>query len=166
MPPPPAYAYTKSPPCSPASYSENAPARPTTAEAMGTPLRHPCTAGMSAAISSAATTRKMLRVRLPPLLVLHHGGAGPWHAFHRPVSGGPRFHPQHGDERPDEEQHGRRGPRERRPARPRNAAEQDARKQEGDHEVDALGGKRSERHGGGSRGKRDPDKIRLAAERR
>src|SRR3989442_7755419 len=69
-------------------------------------------------------------------------------------------------ERPDEEQHGRRGPRERRPARHRNAAEQDAGKQEGDHEVHDLGVKRSERHGGGSRGKRDRNKIRLAVVRR
>src|SRR5947207_4306532 len=65
MPTPPAYAYTRSPPKSAAWYSETVPPSPARADAASTPLRHRLTAGTSAAISSAATTRKMLRVRSP-----------------------------------------------------------------------------------------------------
>src|SRR5213078_2561649 len=63
MPTPPAYAYTRSPPKSAASYSETAPPRPTRADAATTHLRQRLTAGTSAALEIAALVPAVSRWR-------------------------------------------------------------------------------------------------------
>src|SRR5207302_5156735 len=145
MPTPPAYAYTRSPPKSAAWYSETVPPSPARADAASTPLRQRLTAGTSAAISSAATTRKMCA--LTPLLVLHHRGARARHALHRPMRRRPRLHGQHGGPGPNEQQYSGSRPCERGPARQRDTAEQHAHEEQGNDEMHDLGMQGGERHG-------------------
>src|SRR5207253_4712851 len=144
MPTPPAYAYTRSPPKSAAWYSETVPPSPARADAASTPLRQRLTAGTSAAISSAATTRKMCA--LTPLLVLHHRGARTRHALHRPVRRRPRLHGEHRGAGPHEQQHRGGGAGERGPARQGHTAREHSREQQGDHEMHDLGMQGRERH--------------------